>query len=114
MPKTTKGISITTATVLGGILASLRELTKTGTPWIVSDVILGCTISYLAARKILEKVPVLAKAIPMASIGIIGGFLGKAAGNATGNIIANGLHKITHPEISWKNESWSGSYTIKL
>lgn len=118
-PKCAKGISLTTAAILGGAIGCARESffhkRDTSAPWLIFDAITGAALSSIAAYKILEKKPQLAKAIPMAYAGIVGAITGWAFGGGIGNRTANALHKLTHPEIEWKNENWTrGTYTIDL
>lgn len=118
-PKVAKGISVATSTIAGGIVGALREMyvhrRDESIPWLAVDMIGSGTISYFGAHKILEKKPVLAKVLPMAGAGAIGALAGYFAGWQLGTITANGLAKISHPEISWENQHWSnGDYTLKL
>jgi hypothetical protein len=118
-PKVAKGISVATSTIAGGIVGALREMyvhrRDESIPWLAVDMIGSGTISYFGAHKILEKKPVLAKVLPMAFTSLTGSLAGYFAGWKVGTITANGLAKISHPEISWKNENWSsGDYTLKI
>jgi hypothetical protein len=117
-PQFTKGLSVGLATGLGGIIGASRELLKAPShsgKWMLCDAAIGATGAYFGAHKILNKNLNLAKILPLAITGLTGSIAGYFAGYQGGNLTYNALAKISHPEISWKNENWAmGHYTLEL
>lgn len=117
-PQFTKSLSVGLATGIGGIIGASREFLRGPShsgKWLLFDVAAGATGAYFGAHKIFEKQPALAKVLPMAFAGLTGSVTGYFAGWQAGTITANGLAKLSHPEISWKNQNWAnGDYTLKL
>ncbi len=127
-PKLMKGISIGTATTLGALIGTLRELFTSNpsngvsVPWMCFDIAAGAIGSYFGSKALYNYQPGLTKVLPMAVAGLAGAASGAIAGLTGGTIIANCLAKLSHPEINMyyrgnpsHEEAWrNGKYTIKL
>lgn len=120
-PHVAKGICLASSVAIGGAIATSRELVKSSheqsKTLMLTDSVLGASISYLAADYLYNKSPWAIKAIPFAISGITGAVLGFISGGLQAHTIATGLSKLTHPKIPWReNLAWNNgsTYTIKL
>lgn len=115
-PNALKYISKGTAAILGGAIASLRELTRQGhnnsVRWFLFDIAAGAATSYLAMNKIIEKMPGSAKILPMIGAGTLGAGTGFVGGALIGKVATNKLAQLTHLQLNLQYDShkWMGHY----
>lgn len=117
-PQFTKDLSVGLATGIGALIGALPELSRgraLSGKLMLFDVATSSILAYVGSKELFNKKPALAKVIPMICAGALGQLSGYFAGWKAGTITANGLAKLSHPEISWNNENWShGNYSLKL
>lgn len=110
-PNLMKYISKGTSAILGGALASLREMQRppyNSALWLMWDVATGSAISYMATHKILEKIPGASKVIPMTLTGLAGVGTGAFGAQVIGDKVTKKLAKLTHPKL--ETDQWSGRF----
>lgn len=117
-PNLVKNISVTSCVALGIIAGACREMYShrrdESVPWFFFDVLAGAAGSYFGSKKLFNYKPQATKVIPMVITGMAGALTGGLVAKGTGNILANGLARISHPKIPSVNTWSNGTYTIRL
>lgn len=117
-PNLMKNISVSASVAIGIIAGACREAYfhhgNESAPWFFFDVTAGATGAYFGSKKLFNYKPQATKVVPMAITGIAGALTGALVAKGTGNIVANGLARISHPKTPFSNTWSNGDYTLKL